>query len=215
MSDIIFTVETEVGVKGYHHSDVTYKGTLDEVKAALEKASVDLANELVAAEERDGDLRQFCGSYANGYPMLDHLDSAEKGDDFDITIISVKQTQTVVTEVEVDYHDSAYTAFREAVGEEITEGFDSKAHRENALGIKQRACLIEAYRNITTRYHNRNPLEVWSGFGYKTAYKDAVADGFMHWAGDSGEEPEDREQAYLILTEKGVEMLRLMGFKFS
>lgn len=210
---MIYTVETEFSVKGYHHSDLTYKGTLDEVKAALEKASVDFANKLVAAEERDGDLRQFCPAFANGYPMLDHLDSAEQGEDFDITILSVKSTTTVVSEVEYDYHDPSYVAIREAAGEEITEGWDSKAYRLNALGDKQYLRLIEAHHCITTRYPDRNPLEVWSGFGYKTAYKEAVADGFMHWAGDSGEEPEDREQAYLILTEKGVEMLGLMGLE--
>ena len=43
MTDIIFTVETEFGVKGYHYCNVTYKGTLAEVKAAIEKATNDFS----------------------------------------------------------------------------------------------------------------------------------------------------------------------------
>ena len=213
MSDTIFTVETEFGVKGYHHSDVIYKGTMSEVKTALEKASIDFANMLVAAEERDGDLRQFCAAYANGYPMLDHLDSAEYGEDYYITIISVKSIQTVVTEVEFDYHSPFHAAIREAAGEEITEGLDSKAYRLNALGARQRGCLEEAHRRMHTFHLDKNPLQEWSGLGYKTEYKSTVADGFMRWAEHLGREPADRQMGWLILTEKGVDMLGLMGLE--
>ena len=120
MTDIIFTVETEFGVKGYHAGHVTYIGTLDEVKAKIEKAGIDFARKLDESEEQNGDLRQYCPEFANGYPMLDH-----EGEDFDITILSVKSTQTVVTELEYDYHSPTHAAIRSAAGEEI-EGLDAK-----------------------------------------------------------------------------------------
>ena len=211
MTDIIFTVETEFGVKGYHTGLVTYVGTLDEVKAKLEKASVDFARKLSDAEEDDGDLRRFCPSFGNGYPMLNSLGGAEQGEDFDITILSVKSTQTVVTEVKFDYHSPFYTALRGAAGEEIVEGFDSRAYRLNALGAQQRRCLEEAHRRMTTFHSGNDPLLAWSGLGHKTEYKTTVADGLMRWADHLGKEPPARQQGWLVLTEKGVDMLKLMG----
>ncbi len=215
MTDIIFTVATEFGVKGYHAGLVTYVGTLDEVKAKLEKASVDFARKLSDAEEDDGDLRRFCPSFGNGYPMLNSLGGAEQGEDFDITILKVTGTKTVVTENEYDYHTDAYIALREAAGEEIVEGFDSRVYRLNALGAQQRRCLEEAHRRMTTFHSGNDPLLAWSGLGHKTEYKTTVADGFMRWASYLGKEPADRQQGWLILTEKGLEMLKLMGLELQ
>lgn len=112
----IYTVKTEFGVHGYHYRFIDYKGTIEEIKAAIKKAGFDFSRKLTLADERDGDLRQFCPSFANGYPNLAGFE-AEWGEDFDITILSVVGTKTVVTETEFDYHTVAHAAFRKAAGE--------------------------------------------------------------------------------------------------
>lgn len=110
MSDI-YIVKAQFGVKGYVDSEKEYKGTMAEVKAAIEKDGVDLARQMTEADEQDGDLRQFCPQFANGYPTLAGFE-AEWGEDFNITIIDVSVTKTIVATVELNYHDKDYAAIR-------------------------------------------------------------------------------------------------------
>ena len=61
----------EYGVCGYHYEDFTFSGnSIEDLVQAINDRTGVVIEMLVEADEKDGDLRQFCPSFANGYPSL-------------------------------------------------------------------------------------------------------------------------------------------------
>lgn len=105
-----FTASIELGVAGYRHAveefaAETFEGLRDMIRHRLDE----FAGELIAAQERNGDLRGYAPEFANGYPTLSW--EPEIGEDFDATILALRMDGR-----ELGYRTRGYGMLRRELG---------------------------------------------------------------------------------------------------
>lgn len=91
MADANKTIKVKIqwGVMGYVHSEEEFNGdTLAELIFLIKRRITAIADELISADEQDGDLRRYVPQNATGYPSLGSVEP-EWGDDFNGCIMSM------------------------------------------------------------------------------------------------------------------------------
>lgn len=104
----------EYGVCGIHKENVVVLGeSIAAMADIINTKTMQVADEIMEAEEQDGDLRQFSPCYANGYmttcgmePILNDGDDLLSGCIIDLTVDGV----------ECKYHMKGHNALRQATG---------------------------------------------------------------------------------------------------
>jgi hypothetical protein len=105
-----FTARIELGVAGYRHGVEEFAAdTFDGLKAAIKQRIDAFAGELMAAQERNGDLRGYAPEFANGYPTLPF--EPELGEDFTATVLDLRMDGT-----ELGYRSRGYGRLRRELG---------------------------------------------------------------------------------------------------
>lgn len=69
------------------------------------------------------------------------------------------------------------------------------------LTMAQNNLLIEAIRRLDLFHPDKDPLEAWSGLGFRTDYRPVIAVNLMEWVDGA---PAPRTMGWLRLTEKGL-----------
>ncbi len=105
-----FTARVELGVAGYRHSvedfaAESFNGLRDILRHRLDE----FAGQLMAAQERNGDLRGYAPEFANGYPRLAW--EPEIGEDFSATILDLRMDGN-----ELGYRTRGYGQLRRELG---------------------------------------------------------------------------------------------------
>lgn len=90
---IIYTAKYELGVHGMHTRFETLSGNFDQIKSQLRRVRGTFFNELMSADDEDGDLRRYAPQFANGYPSLDGYEP-EEGTDYDVSLIELREKDT-------------------------------------------------------------------------------------------------------------------------
>ncbi len=102
----------QYGIVGYVLADnVRFTGdSVDDVIEKINKKTATLARQIAAAQERDGDLRQYAPMFANGYPTIgDH--EMEFGEDFSGCLLEL-----TIGSVELEYMSNGHIRLRVATG---------------------------------------------------------------------------------------------------
>lgn len=83
-----FTAQIEIGVAGYRYSVESFAAAdWQSLKNIITHRMDQFAGELMAAQERYGDLRGYAPCFANGYPTC--CFEPELGEDFTVTLLDL------------------------------------------------------------------------------------------------------------------------------
>lgn len=109
--DKAIKVKIQWGVMGYVHSEELFQGdSMAELIFALKRRMMKLVDELVAADEKHGDLRGYVPANANGYPSFGGIEP-EWGDD----IIGCIMSMTVKDRI-CEYRSRGQSQLRRELG---------------------------------------------------------------------------------------------------
>lgn len=102
------TAKIEYGIVGYRLCVESLEGdTMEDLIKKVNEHTRHWIDELVAADEEDGDLRRYAPQFANGYPGLGGLEPEFGSDD----ILSGCLLELTLAGEEVLYHDPIHTEF--------------------------------------------------------------------------------------------------------
>lgn len=105
-----FTAKIELGVAGYRHSVEEFAATtFDGLREIIRHRLDTFAGELMAAQERHGDLRGYAPEFANGYPTLAW--EPEIGEDFSACVLDLRMDGA-----ELGYRTKGYASLRRELG---------------------------------------------------------------------------------------------------